>query len=202
MEPEGGIVNLYSPDSSMGGHRDDAELTMDEPVVSFSLGCDAIFLLGGSTRAESPVPLRLHSGDVLLMGGPARLAFHGIACTIPHTSPSELFSASREVPCGEEAGEGEDEERAHIRLTGEAFPSHPGACGLLRKRPPVCMRFFVWLRQRVGMPFFFMCRTDGVPGSLDEERAFHAWMQTNRINVNIRQVFPGKEEPASTAAGE
>lgn len=74
------IVNYYSLKSSMGGHRDDSELDMTKPVVSFSLGLPAVFMVGGKTREEGPVvPLLLRPGDVMLLGGESRLNFHGIA---------------------------------------------------------------------------------------------------------------------------
>ena len=49
------------------------------PVVSISLGLPAIFLFGGSERAQRPQRVRLVSGDVVVWGGPSRLAFHGVA---------------------------------------------------------------------------------------------------------------------------
>ena len=41
-------MNFYrcGQHSTMGGHRDDLELTMDAPVVSMSFGSTAVFLLG------------------------------------------------------------------------------------------------------------------------------------------------------------
>ena len=46
--------------------------------VIFSFGQDCIFLIGGPTKAIAPVPLFLHSGDISLMTGPARLSFHAV----------------------------------------------------------------------------------------------------------------------------
>lgn len=74
------IVNYYSLKSSMGGHRDDSELDVSKPVVSFSLGLPAVFLIGAATKEEGPVvPLLLRPGDVMLLGGDVRLNFHGVA---------------------------------------------------------------------------------------------------------------------------
>lgn len=74
------IVNYYSLKSSMGGHRDDSELDITKPVVSFSLGLPAVFMIGGKTTEETPiVPLLLRPGDVMLLGGDSRLNFHGVA---------------------------------------------------------------------------------------------------------------------------
>ena len=61
----------------MGGHKDDLERTFDHPVVSVSLGCSAVFLLGGLDKSQAPIPILLHSGDAVVMGGAHRLAVHG-----------------------------------------------------------------------------------------------------------------------------
>ena len=75
---EGGIVNYYyTPRGFMGGHKDDLEYTFAAPVVSISLGCSAVFLLGGQDKSVEPVPLLLRSGDVMVMGGDSRLCIHG-----------------------------------------------------------------------------------------------------------------------------
>ncbi len=62
----------------MGLHQDRDEQAADAPVLSVSLGDDALFRIGGTTRRGPTQSVKLISGDVLLFGGPARLAFHGI----------------------------------------------------------------------------------------------------------------------------
>jgi alkylated DNA repair protein alkB family protein 1 len=62
----------------LGGHVDDMEADWSKPIVSISLGCKAVFLLGGASREESPTAMFVRSGDVVLMAGPARRCFHGI----------------------------------------------------------------------------------------------------------------------------
>lgn len=57
--------------------------------ISFSFGQDCIFLIGGPTKATKPVPLFLHSGDISLMTGPARLSFHAVP-RILHADPSYI----------------------------------------------------------------------------------------------------------------
>ena len=47
-------------------------------MLSVSLGDTGVFRLGGTTRGGPTTALKLHSGDVCLLSGPARLAFHGI----------------------------------------------------------------------------------------------------------------------------
>jgi DNA oxidative demethylase len=76
--PEACLVNFYGPDASMGLHQDRDEEDVTAPVVSVSLGDDARFRIGGVTRGGPTSSVILRSGDVLVFGGPARLAFHGI----------------------------------------------------------------------------------------------------------------------------
>jgi alkylated DNA repair dioxygenase AlkB len=88
---EGGIVNYYSGKAYMGGHRDDLEYTFDQPVVSLSLGCSAVFLLGGEDKDAHPVPIVLRSGDAVIMGGRSRLCVHG-QCSHTLPTPSSVGS--------------------------------------------------------------------------------------------------------------
>src|SRR3546814_20704091 len=61
----------------MGLHRDGDEETFAAPVVSLSLGDSAVFRIGGAERRDPTTSLRLHSGDVVVLAGPSRLAPHG-----------------------------------------------------------------------------------------------------------------------------
>ena len=85
------IVNFYSESSRLGVHQDKDERreTLDAgvPIVSVSIGDTARFVVGGLTRREPTRPLMLHSGDVLVMGGPSRLRFHGVTRILPGTAP-------------------------------------------------------------------------------------------------------------------
>jgi alkylated DNA repair protein (DNA oxidative demethylase) len=76
--PECCLVNRYRDGARMGLHQDRDEAALDAPVVSLSLGDDAIFRVGGTMRRGPTQGLSLRSGDLLMFGGPARLAFHGI----------------------------------------------------------------------------------------------------------------------------
>jgi alkylated DNA repair protein (DNA oxidative demethylase) len=76
--PEACLLNFYEPSARMGLHQDRDEADFDAPVLSLSLGDTAVFRIGGVTRDAPTRSLRLHSGDALLFGGPARLAFHGV----------------------------------------------------------------------------------------------------------------------------
>jgi alkylated DNA repair protein (DNA oxidative demethylase) len=88
--PDAAIVNWYDHGARLGLHQDGVELATD-PVVTISLGDDCLFRLGHGTSPNRPWhDVRLHSGDLLVFGGPARLAFHGVVRTFPDTAPPEL----------------------------------------------------------------------------------------------------------------
>jgi alkylated DNA repair protein (DNA oxidative demethylase) len=84
--PECCLVNLYREGARMGQHQDRDEQASEAPVLSVSLGDDALFRIGGTTRRGPTHSVKLASGDVLMFGGPARLAFHGIDRVVPGTS--------------------------------------------------------------------------------------------------------------------
>ncbi|MGD0720771.1 MAG: alpha-ketoglutarate-dependent dioxygenase AlkB [Roseiarcus sp.] len=76
--PEACLVNVYDPTARMGLHQDRDERDLSAPVVSLSLGDSCVFRIGGTLRGDATRSFRLHSGDALAFGGPARLAFHGV----------------------------------------------------------------------------------------------------------------------------
>jgi DNA oxidative demethylase len=76
--PDACLVNRYAPGARMSLHQDKNERDFAQPIVSLSLGLPAVFLFGGLKRSDRPKRLRLASGDVVVWGGPARMAFHGI----------------------------------------------------------------------------------------------------------------------------
>ena len=77
--PEACLVNRYQPGARMSLHQDKDETDFAAPIVSVSLGLPAIFLFGGFKRSDKPQRFRLEHGDIAVWGGPARLAFHGVA---------------------------------------------------------------------------------------------------------------------------
>ena len=114
MVPEAAIVNLYSPGDTLSLHRDISEYC-DRGLVSISLGCDAIFVIGlddsreedqkadlhsakQEDEGERYLVIRLHSGDAVYMSGPARYAWHGVPRILPGTCPGWLedWPAERE----------------------------------------------------------------------------------------------------------
>jgi len=84
--PEACLVNYYVGGAKMGLHQDKDEDDFAAPVVSVSLGDSAIFLVGGLTRKDPTQALELRSGDVVVLGGDDRLAYHGIDRILPGTS--------------------------------------------------------------------------------------------------------------------
>ena len=84
--PEACLINLYTADARMGLHVDADEEALAAPVLSVSLGSTALFRVGGPQRQDPTVSLPLRSGDVLVLGGPARACHHGIDRIRPGTS--------------------------------------------------------------------------------------------------------------------
>ncbi|MDQ0505203.1 alpha-ketoglutarate-dependent dioxygenase AlkB family protein [Xanthobacter agilis] len=72
------LINYYAPDARMSLHQDRDEADLTAPVVSLSLGDTALFRLGGPERGGATQAIRLASGDVFVLSGPSRLAFHGV----------------------------------------------------------------------------------------------------------------------------
>lgn len=72
------LINLYRQGARMGLHQDRDEADPQFPVLSISLGDTAVFRIGGTSRKDPTRSLKLASGDVCRLSGPARLAFHGV----------------------------------------------------------------------------------------------------------------------------
>ena len=84
--PDACLVNIYGAEARMGLHQDKDEADFDIPVLSVSLGDSAVFRLGGPRRGDPTRTLKLASGDVCLLSGPARLWFHGVDRILPGSS--------------------------------------------------------------------------------------------------------------------
>lgn len=76
--PECCLINWYGQDARMGLHQDKDETDFTCPVVSVSLGDDGLFRMGNVERGGKTESIWLHSGDVVVMGGEARLKHHGV----------------------------------------------------------------------------------------------------------------------------
>jgi DNA oxidative demethylase len=84
--PEACLINYYGPGAKMGSHRDADENEPRAPVLSVSLGDDAVFHVGGPKRGDPKSRVVLKSGDVAVLGGQSRFAYHGIDKVVPGTS--------------------------------------------------------------------------------------------------------------------
>lgn len=76
--PDACLINRYEPGARLGLHQDRDERDYDRPIVSVSLGLPAVFLFGGLKRSDPTVRVPLVHGDVVVWGGPSRLAYHGV----------------------------------------------------------------------------------------------------------------------------
>lgn len=85
-QPEACLVNFYSEEARMGLHQDRDERDLETAVVSISLGDSCLFRVGGRERGSQTVSFRLESGDIVVLGGEGRLAFHGVDRIYPNTS--------------------------------------------------------------------------------------------------------------------
>jgi alkylated DNA repair protein (DNA oxidative demethylase) len=91
MRPDVCIMNYYGADAKLGVHQDRDEraetIAAGIPIVSVSLGDAARFVIGGLARRDPTSPVILRSGDVLVMGGPSRLRYHGVTRILAGTAP-------------------------------------------------------------------------------------------------------------------
>ncbi|MEM9348616.1 MAG: alpha-ketoglutarate-dependent dioxygenase AlkB [Pseudomonadota bacterium] len=93
-EPDCCLINWYGEGAKMGMHQDRDEGDFSWPVVSISLGDEALFRMGNKTRGGKTESVWLSSGDVVVMGGDARLAYHGVD-RVKHGSSPLLTQGGR-----------------------------------------------------------------------------------------------------------
>ena len=79
FRPDACLINRYEPGARLSLHQDKDEGDLSAPIVSVSLGLPAVFLFGSTRRSDRPARYRLQHGDMAVWGGPARLAYHGVA---------------------------------------------------------------------------------------------------------------------------
>jgi DNA oxidative demethylase len=88
FHPQCYLINRYSPGRGrLGLHRDQDERDRAQPIVTLSLGAAAVFLAGGATRKDRVERVAVESGDVVVMSGPGRVAYHGIDRLLPTLAP-------------------------------------------------------------------------------------------------------------------
>ena len=86
VPPEACLVNYYAGSAKMGLHQDKDEEDFAAPVLSVSLGDTALFRVGGRSRKDPTKSIELKTGDVVVLGGEDRLAYHGIDRVLSGTS--------------------------------------------------------------------------------------------------------------------
>ncbi|PVV03780.1 hypothetical protein BB560_001725, partial [Smittium megazygosporum] len=91
---EAGVINYYGLDDTLLAHVDRSEENTVAPLISISLGCSGIYLLGGITKQDPVTPILLNSGDVMACCGPARAAYHGVPRIFENTCPEFLLNGS------------------------------------------------------------------------------------------------------------
>ncbi|KAL5350792.1 hypothetical protein ACLOAV_004363 [Pseudogymnoascus australis] len=91
MKAQAAIVNLYSPGDTLSLHRDVSEES-DNGLVSISLGCDCLFVVGLGRDPSDSIVVHLRSGDALLMSRESRFAWHGVPKILPSSCPTYLAS--------------------------------------------------------------------------------------------------------------
>jgi len=84
--PEACLINYYGPTARLGLHRDQDEAAKEAPILSISLGDTALFRLGGPARKDPTRSVKLASGDLVVLSGPARHWYHGVDRILPGTS--------------------------------------------------------------------------------------------------------------------
>jgi alkylated DNA repair protein (DNA oxidative demethylase) len=84
--PQACLVNYYTGSAKMGLHQDKDEEDFSAPVLSVSLGDTGLFRVGGRSRKDPTKTFELMSGDVVVLGGEDRLAYHGIDRILQGTS--------------------------------------------------------------------------------------------------------------------
>ncbi|WP_308912066.1 DNA oxidative demethylase AlkB [Pseudokordiimonas caeni] len=92
FEPDVCLINRYVPGTRLSPHIDQDEADKSWPIVSVSLGIPATFQLYGNVRGGTPTEIPLYDGDVLVFGGPARHAYHGVKKLAPgfHARTGEM----------------------------------------------------------------------------------------------------------------
>ena len=88
-QPETCLINFYPANakSKLGLHQDNTESNLKPCIISISLGDDCSFVIGSNRSRKDPLDsILLRSGDVLILHGDSRLAYHGVQRILPGTS--------------------------------------------------------------------------------------------------------------------
>lgn len=220
--PDCCLVNFYGEGARMGLHRDEDEGDVSFPVLSISLGDDALFRIGGTEAPRPTESFWLHSGDILMIGGEARLAWHGVD-RIRHRS-SRLLEGGGRINLtlrvvGEKAGEADERDarpadppplapagpRNPVAITHSATPAAPDRApeetadharmvAIFRELAIRAGRLIMDIRARADL--HTREKADHSPVTLADESA------SRLITRGLRRAFPAipvisEEDPAS-----
>lgn len=163
-------MNYYHMDSTLSGHTDHSEKDLAQPLLSLSFGQSAIFLIGGTTKQTRPKALLLNSGDIVIMSGDSRLAYHGVPKILPYCR--EGISNHQPNPSAICLSEGAFEARSTsacgFGLIGRTMDQSGTA------------KMSVDEAEKGGCP----CCEE----LIKTRQLFESYISVSRINVNIRQV--------------
>lgn len=98
--PNAALINYYREGDKLCGHKDDAEIDQTKPLISISLGCPAVFLMGGPDTDIEPTPILLRHGDVVILSGEARQSYHGVPRIFPSVRKYPLEGAADDQAWG------------------------------------------------------------------------------------------------------
>jgi DNA alkylation damage repair protein AlkB len=193
---EAGIVNYYHLDSTLSGHTDHSERDLSRPLLSISFGQSAVFLVGGETKSVLPQAIILRSGDVVIMSGASRLAYHGVPKIIspPPTTPVPP-ALSRVSLLDYLHSSGGTLQPCRLASSGplccvcqrkEETPAVSDSDSQVEIPPTTTKRLKIREEggERSGMEGWCQQWSD----ILREWAEFERYISTSRINVNIRQV--------------
>lgn len=185
-EPQSGIVNYFPCGSSMMSHQDSSEEALTQPLISVSLGCSCIFLMGTTSLDDPPFAFLLRSGDLAAFAGPSRLCYHSTTrifddCPAYLTIPTEEITLAERSAydnflfywhVAKEASKSEDQEKDDSkgkRNKTAAFSAKEKA-------------------QRTKM--LQSKRVDPAEMTKEErERYWRLVLKYMRVNINARQVY-------------
>lgn len=94
-KPQTSLFNFYKANGTLGLHRDEQERHRRAPIISFSLGADCIFQVGGLRRTDPIDEVLLKSGSVYMFGDEHRMLYHGVKKILPDTMPAHLANELR-----------------------------------------------------------------------------------------------------------
>jgi DNA oxidative demethylase len=86
-DPDSCLVNIYAATGKLNLHQDADEADKTQPIISFSFGADAAFVVGGAKRTDPTQTIRLKSGDAMALFAEGRMRFHGVKKLYPADHP-------------------------------------------------------------------------------------------------------------------